>query len=187
MFLKILQNSHESTCTSLFFIKVAVLRPATLLKTRLWRRCFLWILRNFKNTFFTEHLRTSASRKYLYVNSFSIVKLLLVEALKFYVGENFKHKTSVAQLPGEGGEVPLTLFWKLKKNALTLEKMPWFCSYMGIIFHLKFCFKTILEKKFQNFSRRCRSFMCCTSKCPYSNKPLLPWKISACPPGRNGD
>ena len=32
---------------SLFFNKVAGLLPATLLKKRLWHRCFLWILRNF--------------------------------------------------------------------------------------------------------------------------------------------
>ena len=32
----------------------ALARPATLLKKRLWRRCFL---RNFKNTFFTGHLQ----------------------------------------------------------------------------------------------------------------------------------
>ena len=36
---------------SLFFNKVAALRPATLLKKRLWHRCFLWILWDFK-----EHL-----------------------------------------------------------------------------------------------------------------------------------
>ena len=32
---------------SLFFNKVASLLPATLLKKRLWHRCFLRILRNF--------------------------------------------------------------------------------------------------------------------------------------------
>ena len=41
---------------SVFFNKVAGLRPATLLKMRLWRRCF-----PVKNTFFTKHLWTTAS------------------------------------------------------------------------------------------------------------------------------
>ena len=40
MFLKILQNSLENTCQSLFLKKVAVLRPTTLLKKRLWHSCF---------------------------------------------------------------------------------------------------------------------------------------------------
>ena len=34
-------------CQSLFFNKVAGLRPATLLKMRLWQRCFLRILLHF--------------------------------------------------------------------------------------------------------------------------------------------
>ena len=42
---------------SLFFNKVAGLRPATLLKKRLWRRCFSVIFVKFLRTpFFTEHL-----------------------------------------------------------------------------------------------------------------------------------
>ena len=49
-------------CQILFFNKVAGLTPATLLKKRLWHRCFLV---NFceisKNTFFTKHLRATAS------------------------------------------------------------------------------------------------------------------------------
>ena len=40
MFLEISKNSQENTCGSLFFNKVAGLKPATLLKKRLWRRCF---------------------------------------------------------------------------------------------------------------------------------------------------
>ena len=40
MFLKILQNSHENTCGRISFSKkLQGLRPATLLKKRLWRRC----------------------------------------------------------------------------------------------------------------------------------------------------
>ena len=40
VFLKVSQISQESTCASLFFYKVASLSPATLLKKRLWHRCF---------------------------------------------------------------------------------------------------------------------------------------------------
>ena len=41
VFLEISQNSQENTSASVsFFNKVAGLRPATLLKKRLWHRCF---------------------------------------------------------------------------------------------------------------------------------------------------
>ena len=41
MLLEISQNSQESTCArASFFNKIAGLRPATLLKKRLWYRCF---------------------------------------------------------------------------------------------------------------------------------------------------
>ena len=39
-FPEISQNSKENTCASLFFNKVAGLRPSTLLKKRPWHRCF---------------------------------------------------------------------------------------------------------------------------------------------------
>ena len=42
---------------SFFFDKIAGLRPATLLKKRLWYRCFSYELyKSFKNTYFEEHL-----------------------------------------------------------------------------------------------------------------------------------
>ena len=45
-------------CQSLLFNKVAGLRPATLLKRRLWHRCFPVNFTKFQRTpFFTEHLR----------------------------------------------------------------------------------------------------------------------------------
>ena len=44
-------------CQSLLFNKVAVLRPATLLKKRLWHRCFLVNFVKFSRTpFFVEHV-----------------------------------------------------------------------------------------------------------------------------------
>ena len=49
-------------CQSLFFNKVAGLRSSTLLKKRLWHRCFHKNFEKFlKTPFFTEHLRTTAS------------------------------------------------------------------------------------------------------------------------------
>ena len=40
VFVEISQNSQENTCARVFFNKVARLRPVTLLKKRLWHRCF---------------------------------------------------------------------------------------------------------------------------------------------------
>ena len=49
-------------CQSLFFNKVVGPRPATLLKKRLWHRCFPVNFVKFPRTpFFTEHLWTTAS------------------------------------------------------------------------------------------------------------------------------
>ena len=54
--------TEKYLCQSLFFNKVTGLRLATLFKKRLWHRCSsLNVLNFFKNTFFTEHLRTIAS------------------------------------------------------------------------------------------------------------------------------
>ena len=51
---------------SLFFNKVAGLRPVTLLKKRLQRRCFpVNFYEIFKNTYFVEHLGTVASETYI--------------------------------------------------------------------------------------------------------------------------
>ena len=45
-------------CQSLFFNKIAGLRPATLLKKRLWHRCFPVNFAKFRRTpIFTEQLR----------------------------------------------------------------------------------------------------------------------------------
>ena len=76
--------TEKHMCYSLFFNKVAGLRPATLLKKRLWHRpkacnfnkketlaqvfsCEFWEIS--QNTFFTEHLWTTASEKECAVNT----------------------------------------------------------------------------------------------------------------------
>ena len=57
VFLKILQNSQVNTCATVFLNKVADLRPATLLKKRLWRRFFpVNFEKIFRTPVFIEHL-----------------------------------------------------------------------------------------------------------------------------------
>ena len=61
VFLDISQNSQENTCVKVSFLiklQASGLRPATLLKKRLWRRCFPVNLAKFlRTTFLIEHLR----------------------------------------------------------------------------------------------------------------------------------
>ena len=58
VFLKISQYSLENTCARIsFFNNIAVLKSATLLKKRLWHRCFpMNFAKISKNIFFMEHL-----------------------------------------------------------------------------------------------------------------------------------
>ena len=48
-------------CQSLFFNKIAGLRPATLLKKRFWHMFSCEFCQIFKKTFFTDYFRTTAS------------------------------------------------------------------------------------------------------------------------------
>ena len=50
--LQISQNSHENTCARVSFL----IRPATLLKRRLWHRFFRWILRNLLEHLFSQNI-----------------------------------------------------------------------------------------------------------------------------------
>ena len=77
----VLKNFAKSTgkhlCQSLFFNRVADVRPATLLKKRLWHRCFPVDFAKFLRTpFFTEHLQwlllkfiSHHTKEILYVNT----------------------------------------------------------------------------------------------------------------------
>ena len=67
----------KQPCQSLFFNKVAGLRPETLFKKRLWHRCFpVNFVKFLRTPFFTEHLW----RLFLYVTIFlSIQKLVFVK------------------------------------------------------------------------------------------------------------
>ena len=59
MFLKISQNFQENICARVsFLIKLRGLRAATLLKKKLWHKCFPMNFAKYLRTpFFTEHFR----------------------------------------------------------------------------------------------------------------------------------
>ena len=57
VYLEISQNSQDNNCARIFFNNVAGLRPATLLKKRLWYRCFpVNFVKFLRTSVFTEHL-----------------------------------------------------------------------------------------------------------------------------------
>ena len=70
-------------CKSFFFNKVAGLRPATLLKKRLWHRCFLV---NFAKFLRTPFLQNTSERLLLYIRLFSFSwKVYMVEVREVYL------------------------------------------------------------------------------------------------------
>ena len=77
-------------CQSLFFNKVADLRPATLSKKRLWHRCFL--LNFAKNTYFTENLRETAFGWLKSLCFTFYICIFLVEKLKCFDGQEKRSK-----------------------------------------------------------------------------------------------
>ena len=69
VFLEISQNSQEDTCVRVSFLiklQASGLRPATLLKKRLWRRCFPVNFVKFLRTSFLQN--TSGGCFFLYSN-----------------------------------------------------------------------------------------------------------------------
>ena len=80
VFLEISKNSQKSNCASLFFNKVADLRPATLLKKRLWHRCFpVNFVKFLRTPFFIEHLWRLLSQ-FIYLRS--RVKFIIFQLIK---------------------------------------------------------------------------------------------------------
>ena len=80
MFLKNLQNSQENTlCQCLFFKEVAGFRPVTLLKKRLWRRCFPV---NFANFVGAPFLQNASGRLPLQSLSLEISLMHVLDGMK---------------------------------------------------------------------------------------------------------
>ena len=67
MFLEILRNSQKDLCQRFFFNEVAALSTETLLKKRLWHRCFPV---SFPKSLTTPFLQNTTGRLCFYVCSF---------------------------------------------------------------------------------------------------------------------
>ena len=59
--LKIFAKSLENICIEVSLLKLQIYRPVALFKRDSRTGVFLWILHSFKSSFFTEHIRTTAS------------------------------------------------------------------------------------------------------------------------------
>ena len=82
-FFKVLQVTIKYLCWSYFLIKLQACRSAILLKRDSRSGVFLWILPNFKNTYFEEHLQTAASVFWSVCANKQVAKFLRIPFLVF--------------------------------------------------------------------------------------------------------
>ena len=75
-------------CKSLFFNKAAGLRHGTGTKKRPWHRCFCEFCEISKNTFFTEHLWTTASGLATHRSTDAVIMFKRLENSKIYTLQN---------------------------------------------------------------------------------------------------
>ena len=71
-------------CQSLFFNKVACLRPATLLKMRLWHRCFLVNFAKFLRTSFLQNISSSCFCYYQ-----DVLLIVIINCFIGFLKDNF--------------------------------------------------------------------------------------------------
>ena len=103
MFLEISQNSQQNTSARVCFLnKVVDLRPATLLKKRLWHRCFSVDFAKFLRTHFSRNTSARLLR--------SILRLLDCNHLISYCTHFMFHATDLFWYTPENVRKPL-VFW----------------------------------------------------------------------------
>ena len=124
MFLKISQNSQENTCVRVSFF----LRPATLLKKRLWHRC---LPRNF-----AKFLRTPSPTEHL-----RWLLLFLPMPKKYFMGMNSNFTGN--QSWNKSKRFDLFLMLMLKKSG--------FLNVNLILFMIDFYKRILRSSRFQMF------------------------------------
>ena len=93
------------------------------------------------------------------------------------------HFRGRSPLKWEMPEVSPALFLKIKKSALILEKKHSDCVYLWVKFLMWNVVLRDLVENLRKFSQWGFSFVLkikYLSKCPYSKKSSLPWKIPGC-------
>ena len=153
--------SVKHLCQSLFFNKIAGLRPATLLKKRLWHRCF--------PVKFPKFLRTSPDvsfwlfKRFYFIGIFSSFTALLKYELKvpayfssLVITTTQKMKFSIKAFFSECDQIRSFLrIWShlLRKS---LMKTSFFCAVNFTLFHQRNCdyfLVTCSKKKVQLTSK----------------------------------
>ena len=122
-------------CQSLFFNKVAGLRPATSLRKKLWHRCFtVNFVKLLRTTFLKEHLermllKTSEKRQFHH----SCFFLILLKSVVFYVKKiktyNFQHWTNEIKNKHTWFSRKIFVFyrkWEIE-NAIVLDVLSFAC------------------------------------------------------------
>ena len=150
MFLEISQNSQENTCARVSFL--IKLRPATLLKKRLWQRCFCI---NFAKFLRTPFLQDTSGRlllfRYIYFGKSAVKVLIKYRGSNWYYdasanstsqsGEchenkcfnNDKFKSlkepnlSGRTFCGNENQSPKVLFWKVEQSLLQTQEIRQEC------------------------------------------------------------
>ena len=107
-----LTRKHQ--CQSLSFTKVAGLSPLTLLKKRLWHRCFPVDFAKFPRTpFFTEHLR------WVFLKILKIISKIIVSEFSSWVEVLFKKQSLVLLTKAKSRDT----FWRIRYVLLKVRAM----------------------------------------------------------------
>ena len=102
---------EKHLCQSLFFNNVAGLRSATLLKKRLWHRCFPVNFAEFLRTlFFTEHLRWLLLKSKLTQRQIAISCLINLQG---FLTLKFLCKTPTSIIPWKQREIKNSNYTKI--------------------------------------------------------------------------
>ena len=143
MLLKILQNSQENTLVRVSFF----LRPATLLKRRLWHRCFPRNFAKFLRAPPTDHLR------------WLLLFLKMPNKYCMWMNSNFTgnqswnkskhfHLFLILMLKKSGFFNVKFFLWIIFKNTFVTEPLQWLLLYLRWL--LLYFFKKLIEQLFRN-------------------------------------
>ena len=143
MLLKILQNSQENTLVRVSFF----LRPATLLKRRLWHRCFPRNFAKFLRAPPTDHLRwlllflTMPNKCCMWMNSNFTGNQSWNKSKHF-------HLFLILMLKKSGFFNVKFFLWIIFKNTFFTEPLQWLLLYLRWL--LLYFFKKLIEQLFRN-------------------------------------
>ena len=148
-------------CQSLFFNKVAGLRPAFLLKKRLWLRCFPMNSVKFLRTPFLQYTSGRLLLQVLKMGSFWVLATPLVSkrrcAAKYFSG------ISDQQFQSKRGTKLNSTFWRQKKEFLFVSPIFFFNMVSSYCF-TPYLYYRVNKSKF--ITKDCQNSVSLSSPCP---------------------